>query len=189
MIRRIALSLLVFAAAAGSAAAQEKSPSNYVPGRELLAEETFQQLVDMSSTLDMMNLAVDVSYGERLIEDHPDLWTAVLENVIFDYCNISDSLMTLENYRVKHFLGIKRYTRRSFPEWDELGRLYSARRTVLENTEDNAQPLHLVSNPLPSGRRLRLEKIEPLRNETVLRVSGYRPGGPFSPPGGVFGRR
>ena len=173
MIRRIALTLLVFAAAAGSAAAQEKSPSNYVPGRELLAEETFQQLVDMSSTLDMMNLAVDVTYGEKLMDDHPDLWTAVLENVIFDYCNISDSLMTLENFRVKHFLGIKRYTRRSFPEWDELGRLYAARRAVLEDTELDAQPLHLVGDPLPPERglpRLLLKKIEPLRDETVLRV-------------------
>ncbi|MBR5076068.1 MAG: hypothetical protein IKX28_03535 [Bacteroidales bacterium] len=173
MIRRIALTLLVFAAAAGSAAAQEKSPSNYVPGRELLAEETFQQLVDMSSTLDMMNLAVDVTYGEKLMDDHPDLWTAVLENVFFDYCNISDSLMTLENYRVKHFLGIKRYTRRSFPEWDELGRLYTARRAVLEDAALDVQPLHLVVDPLAPERglpRLLLKKIEPLRDETVLRV-------------------
>ena len=176
MIKRIAFTFLVFAAVAGSAAAQEKSPSNYAPGREALAQETFQKLVDIASTLDLLNLAVDLSKGSNLAEDHPDLWTAVLENILFDYCNVSDDLLTVENYRVKNYFGIKHHTLRSFPEWDELGQNYTAQRIVLENADEKAPRLYLVSDPLPLGSpRLRAKKIEALQNETVLIPRKPRP--------------
>ena len=177
MIKRIAFTLLVLAAAAGSAAAQEKSPSNYAPGREALAEETFRRLIDVSSTLDMLNLAADVSYGGKITEDHPDLLTAMLENIIFDYCHVSDSLMTLENFRVKNSLGVKHYTLRSSREWDELGQRYRMQRALLENIDRNAPPLHLVSDPLtPKGLpELELKKIKPLRDDAAHIVVERRP--------------
>ena len=168
MIKQIAFTILVLAAAAVGTAAQEKSPSNYVPGREDLAVTTFQKLVDISSSLDMLNLAVDLSNGGKIVEDHPYLLTAVLENIIFDYCNVSDSLMSPENLRVKSLLGTKYYTLRSFPEWDELGRLYSGQRTVLESIGKQDPPLHLVSDPLQGAVRLQPKKIKPLRDEIVL---------------------
>ena len=170
MIKRIAFTLLLIAAAVVSAAAQEKTPSYYAPGREALAEETFQKLIDSSTMLDMMNLAADVSYCGRITEYHPDLMTAVLENIIFDYCKVSDSLMTVENLRVKKLLGIKHYTYRSFPEWDELGRLYAGRRAELENLEGKTPPLHLVNDYLTTDEGLpilRLKKIKALQMASI----------------------
>lgn len=168
MIRKIAFTLLVLAVAAFSAAAQEESPSNYVPGREALAVESFQKLVEKASSLDILNLAVDLSYGDELVEEHPYLLTAVLENVFFDYCNISDSLRTLENLRVQELLGMKDYTRKTTEEWDEIGRLYTRQRAVLENLAEKDPPLHLVSDPLQGSPRLQVKKIKALRDEIVL---------------------
>ena len=168
MIRKIAFTLLVLAVAAVSAAAQEESPSDYVPGREALAVETFQKLVDMASSLDILNLAVDLSSGDELVEEHPYLLTAVLENVFFDYCHVSDSLRTLENLRVQELLGIKDYTRKTSEDWDELGRIYARQRAVLENIVEKDPPLHLVSDPLQGYPRLQVKKIKALRDEIVL---------------------
>ena len=148
MIRRIALVLLFFAAVVVNASAQVKSPSNYAPGREKLAEDTFRKLVDIAPLLDKMNLAGDLAIGDRVIEDHPTLRTALLENLFFDYCNISDSLKTVENVRVTNFMDRHRFTNRHFPEWDELGRLYAAQRASIENLGDNPQPLIPAGDPL-----------------------------------------
>lgn len=147
MIRRIALMLLL-AAVVVNASAQTKTPSHYAPGRERLAEDTFRKLVDMAPLLDKMNLAGDLAIGDRVIEDHMHLRTALLENLLFDYCNISDTLKTVENYRVTNFMQRHRFTNRHFPEWDELGRLYTGQRATLENTGQHPQPLYLVGNPL-----------------------------------------
>ena len=175
MIRKIAFTLLVLAVAAVSAAAQEESPSDYVPGREALAVETFQKLVDMASSLDILNLAVDLSSGDELVEEHPYLLTAVLENVFFDYCHVSDSLRTLENLRVQELLGIKDYTRKTSEDWDELGRIYARQRAVLENIVEKDPPLHLVSDPLQGSPRLQVKKIKALRDETTLIPRKPRP--------------
>ena len=105
-------------------------------------------LVEMAPLLDKMNLAGDLAIGDRVIEDHKYLRTALLENLLFDYCSISDTLKTVENYRVTHFMQRHRFTNRHFPEWEELGRLYTGQRAALENTGRHPQPLYLVGNPL-----------------------------------------
>ena len=170
MIRQIAISLLVFAAAAWAAPAQEFSPTASASTRRQLAEQTFQQLVDISPLLDQMNLAVDVTSGEHAIDGHPDLWAPLLENILFDYCNVSDSLKTIENFRVKSFDKVKRYTRHTHPEWDELGRSYAERRTRIEQLEALLSPLHLLSDPLPpDAPRLVAEKLAAPRRKILPR--------------------
>lgn len=162
MIRKIAILLLLLAAAAGNAPAQVQSPSIYAPGRERLANDTFRKLVDLAPLLDKMNLAGDLAIGDRILEDHPTLRTALLENLIFDYCNISDSLKTVENFRVTSFLQRHSFTFHSFPEWNELGRLYAGERAALEKTGENPLPLYLLSDPLaakPSYPRLWFEHL------------------------------
>ena len=131
-----------------NASAQVRSPSNYAPGRERLAEDTFRKLVDMAPLLDKMNLAGDLAIGDRVIEDHWHLRTALLENLFFDYCNISDTLKTVENFRVTNFMQRHRFTNRHFTEWDELGKFYTAQRAAIENSGIHPQPLYLVGNPL-----------------------------------------
>lgn len=185
MIRKIAFSLLFLAAVAVNASAQAKSPSNYAPGREALANDTFRELVEMCPLLDKMNLAGDLAIGDRLIENLPHLRTALLENLIFDYCNISDSLKTVENFRVGNIFQRSSFTNKSTLQWNELGQLYATRRAGLENLGKNPSPLHLVGNPL-SGRptRLRLPQLGQKQGDLAPR----RPAPPVPDTGKQKGR-
>lgn len=185
MIKQIAIALLALAAVAGAASAQEPSPTDTLSGREQLAVDSFQRLVDMSSLLDQINLAADLTCSETDIEGHPDLWTPLVENILFDYCNVSDSLKTVENFRATHFDQRKHYTLRSSPQWDELGRLYARQRAELEKFGMYPSPLHLISDPLARGRdlaRLMVNKLTyPRRNlapKTEIRISQTLPDKP-----------
>ena len=162
MTRRTVLLFLFLAAAAFSAPAQVQTPSNYAPGREQLAEDTFRKLVEMAPLLDKMNLAGDLATGDRIIEGHIHLRTALLENLLFDYCNISDSLKTVENHRVTHFIQRRRFTNHSSLQWNELGRSYALQRAALENLGKKPLPLYLDGNPLSQDAhlpRLRWDKL------------------------------
>ena len=181
MIRQIAFSLFILAAAAWTAPAQEPSPTGAASARRQLAEETFQQLVDLSPLLDQLNLAVDLSSGEHAIDGHPDLWAPLLENIFFDYCNISDSLKTIENLRARNFDKVKRYTRHTHQEWDELGRRYAERRAAMEDLRNPIpSPLHLLSDPLTTfAPRLVFENLPQPRRDLQPRPSN--PQDPQSP--------
>lgn len=131
MLKKIILLTAFLVLVAGSAFAQEKSVARYAPGREQLAEDTFRQLVQMSSNYDQLNMAADLATCEKAIKDHPELFTAMLENFIFAYCHVPDSLKTPENLLVNKLDGKSYYTLRSDEKWDELGAVYSEKRMAI----------------------------------------------------------
>ena len=113
---------------AGSLLAQDRAPARYAPGREQLAEDTFKQLVEISSGYDQLNMAADLAACTKAIEDYPDLRAALLENFIFAYCHVPDSLKTEENFLVNKLDGKRFYAARSNEKWNELGEIYLAKR-------------------------------------------------------------
>ena len=113
---------------AGSALAQNPHAPRYAPGREKLAEETFKQLVAISSGYDQLNLATDLASSQKAIEAYPELRAAMLENFIFAYCQVPDSLKTAENILVNQLDGKSYYTARTNAKWNELGEAYCAKR-------------------------------------------------------------
>lgn len=121
---------------AGSAFAQAKTNARYAPGREKLAEETFKQLVAISSGYDQLNLATDLAASQKAIEDYPELRAAMLENFIFAYCQVPDSLKTAENLLVNQLDGKSFYTARSNEKWNELGEVYTAKRREIRREYD-----------------------------------------------------
>lgn len=112
---------------ATGAFAQNKTVARYAPGREKLAEDTFKQLVAISSGYDQLNLATDLAASQKAIEEFPELRAAMLENFIFAYCQVPDSLKTAENILVNKLDGKSFYTARSNEKWNELGEVYSAK--------------------------------------------------------------
>lgn len=112
----------------GSLLAQDRAPARYAPGREQLAEDTFKQLVEISSGYDQLNMAADLAACTKAIEDYPDLRAALLENFIFAYCHVPDSLKTEENFLVNKLDGKRFYAARSNEKWNELGEIYLAKR-------------------------------------------------------------
>lgn len=161
MIKRTAVFFFCLLAAAYIAPAQVKSPSNYAPGREALASDTFKELVEMSSLLDKMNLAHDLASGDRLIAGHAGMRTALLENIIFAYCDVSDSLKTVENLRVSHLIQRQHYSHYASAEWEALGRNYAAARAAIEYRGAAPVLLLLPADPLascPEEPRIRWER-------------------------------
>lgn len=127
-MKKALILLASLALMAGTALAQDKSNARYAPGREKLAEETFKQLVAISSGYDQLNLATDLAASQRAIENYPELRAAMLENFIFAYCHVPDSLKTSENLLVNKLDGKSYYTARSNEKWNELGEAYTAKR-------------------------------------------------------------
>ena len=127
-MKKALILLAALALMAGSALAQNKSGARYAPGREKLAEETFKQLVAISSGYDQLNLATDLAASQKAIEEYPELRAAMLENFIFAYCHVDDSLKTAENLLVNKLDGMSFYTARSNEKWNELGEVYTAKR-------------------------------------------------------------
>jgi len=127
-MKKVLILLAALALMAGSAFAQNKSGARYAPGREKLAEETFKQLVAISSGYDQLNLATDLAASQKAIEEYPELRAAMLENFIFAYCHVDDSLKTAENLLVNKLDGMSFYTARSNEKWNELGEVYTAKR-------------------------------------------------------------
>ncbi|MBO7575308.1 MAG: hypothetical protein J6S99_05830 [Bacteroidales bacterium] len=127
-MKKALILLAALALMAGSAFAQNKSGARYAPGREKLAEETFKQLVAISSGYDQLNLATDLAASQKAIEEYPELRAAMLENYIFAYCHVDDSLKTAENLLVNKLDGMSFYTARSNEKWNELGEVYTAKR-------------------------------------------------------------
>ena len=122
---------VTFLLLAASAFAQDRMPS-YAPGREQLAEDTFKQLVEISSSYDQLNMAADLAACTKAIEDYPDLRAALLENFIFAYCHVPDSLKTEENFLVNKLDGKRFYAARSNEKWNQLGEVYLAKRMEME---------------------------------------------------------
>lgn len=116
---------------AGTVSAQDRA-ARYAPGREQLAEDTFKQLVEISSGYDQLNMAADLAACTKAIEDYPDLRAALLENFIFAYCHVPDSLKTEENFLVNKLDGKRFYAARSNAKWNELGEIYLAKRMEIE---------------------------------------------------------
>ena len=127
-MKKALILLAALALMAGSAFAQNKSGARYAPGREKLAEETFKQLVAISSGYDQLNLATDLAASQKAIEEYPELRAAMLENFIVAYCHVDDSLKTAENLLVNKLDGMSFYTARSNEKWNELGEVYTAKR-------------------------------------------------------------
>lgn len=105
---------------------------SYAPGREKLAEETFQKLVNIVTGSNMLNLASDYADCMKAIEAQPELRTAVLENILFDYCNVPDELKTEENRVAFEICAKSYYTLRERPEWNTIGAEYVEARKVIE---------------------------------------------------------
>ena len=131
MIKK-AILLLTLALLAGTAFAQDQFSANYAPGREQLAEDTFKQLGEISSGYDQLNMAADLAACTKAIEDYPDLRAALLENFIFAYCHVPDSLKTEENFLVNKLDGKRFYAARSNEKWNELGEVYLAKRMEIK---------------------------------------------------------
>ncbi len=127
MIKKVLLSVSLILLA-GSLLAQDRTAARYAPGREQLAEDTFKQLVEMSSSYDQLNMAADLAACTKAIEDYPDLRAALLENFIFAYCHVPDSLKTEENLLVNQLDGKRFYAARSNEKWTALGEVYLAKR-------------------------------------------------------------
>ncbi|GEM_PF-3910043 len=117
---------------AGSLLAQDRTAARYAPGREQLAEDTFKQLVEISSGYDQLNMAADLAACTKAIEDYPELRAALLENFIFAYCHVPDSLKTEENFLVNKLDGKRFYAARSNEKWTELGEAYLAKRMEIK---------------------------------------------------------
>lgn len=132
MIKKATLLLVTLVLAAGSAIAQDRSAARYASGREQLAEDTFKQLVEISSGYDQLNMAADLAACTKAIEDYPDLRAALLENFIFAYCHVPDSLKTEENFLVNKLDGKRFYAARSNEKWTELGEVYLAKRMEIK---------------------------------------------------------
>lgn len=125
--------IAVLGLAAGSVLAQDiKFPTNYTPGREKLAESIFEELTVLCTGSNALCLASDYIDSMDAIKDHPELRTAIIENYIFDYCNVGDNLKTQENIQAQEFEGKSYYTLRFREEWDELGKKYTELRLALE---------------------------------------------------------
>ena len=77
MIRKATILSVTLVLLAGTAMAQNRS-ARYAPGREQLAEDTFKQLVEMSSSYDQLNMAADLADCQKAIEDYPELRAALL---------------------------------------------------------------------------------------------------------------
>lgn len=111
---------------------------SYAPGREKLAEETFQKLAKTVTGSNMLNLASDYADCMKAIEAQPELRTAVLENILFDYCNVPNELKTEENRVAFGICAKSYYTLRERPEWDAIGAEYvEARKEIEKQNEDN----------------------------------------------------
>ena len=136
MIKK-AILLLTLALLAGTAFAQDQFSANYAPGREQLAEDTFKQLVEISSGYDQLNMAADLASCTKAIEDYPELRAALLENFIFAYCHVPESLKTEENILVNKLDGKRFYTVRSNEKWNELGAVYYTKRLEVEEKSSN----------------------------------------------------
>jgi len=133
MIKKFILPLLaVLLTASVLLFAQDKPKANYAPGREQLAEKTFRELVPMIGGISALALAGDLEDCMKAIADYPDLKTAVYENIIFDFCNIADSLKTDENRRAESLAGISYFTLKNNDDWNALGERYVAARLQLE---------------------------------------------------------
>lgn len=117
---------------AGTLLAQDRTAARYAPGREQLAEDTFKQLVEISSGYDQLNMAADLAACTKAIEDYPELRAALLENFIFAYCHVPDSLKTEENFLVNKLDGKRFYAARSNEKWTELGEVYLAKRMEIK---------------------------------------------------------
>lgn len=106
--------------------AQEKAfRVNYTPERIRLAEDTFRELAAACTGSNALNLQSDFI-------DSMELRTAIIENYIFDYCNIDDSFKTEENILAQKYEGKSYYTLRERPEWNEIGKQYEEKRKTIE---------------------------------------------------------
>lgn len=124
---------IMLSLAAWPLCAQEKAfRVNYTPERIQLAEDTFRKLVAACTGSNALNLQSDFIDSMELIRDHPELRTAILENYIFDYCNVDDSFKTEENILAQKFEGKSYYTLRERPEWNEIGKQYEEKRKTIE---------------------------------------------------------
>lgn len=130
-MKKIILFFLPLVLCTGIASAQVKT--NYAPGRDELAEKTFKELVDLCTGSNALNLASDYADAMKAIEEYPELKTAVLENILFDYCKVPDSFKTEENKRAAELDGKSWYTLRERPEWNTLGEKYIKQRQEIEN--------------------------------------------------------
>ena len=138
MLKRFFTLIAVLGLAAGTALAQDiKFSTNYAPGREKLAESVFKELSGLCTGSNALNLTSDFIDSMDAIKDHPELRTAILENYIFDYCNVEDALKTEENIKAQEFEGKSYYTLRFREEWGELGKKYTELRLALEKENAN----------------------------------------------------
>jgi len=113
-------------------AAPVRDNGDYAARRLSLAEETFQEIAAMCAGSDQFNLAADYVDCDRAVEARPDLRAAMLENIIFDYCNVSDSLKTDENREAWTLCGKSYFALRDRDAWNELGARYVEKRQELE---------------------------------------------------------
>lgn len=111
---------------------------SYAPGREKLAEETFQKLAKIVNGSNMLSLASDYADCMKAIEGQPELKTAVIENIIFDYCNVPDELKTEENRVAFKICKMSYYTLQDRPEWDAIGVEYVEARRKIEGGSSSA---------------------------------------------------
>ena len=132
MIKKATTFFVTLVLLAGSVLAQDKCNARYAPGREQLAEDTFKQLVEISSGYDQLNMAADLAACSKAIEDYPELRAALLENFIFAYCHVPDSLKTEENLLVNKLDGKRFYAARFNDKWNELGEVYLAKRMEMK---------------------------------------------------------
>lgn len=102
------------------------------PERTKLAEQTYEALMKASSGYDQLNINADRAYYQKELKDHPELFTALYENIIFDYCKVDASLKDDENRKVEELTGKTWYTVRSFPEWLAIGKEYVKKRSEID---------------------------------------------------------
>ena len=110
---------------------------DYAARRQALAEQTFKELVELCGGSDQLNLASDYVACERAIEGRKDLRAAMLENILFDYCNVPDSLKTEENRVALELCGMSYFTLREKEAWNELGVRYIEKRLELDRSREN----------------------------------------------------
>lgn len=110
---------------------------DYAARRLALAEQTFKELVELCGGSDQLNLASDYVACERAIEGRKDLRAAMLENILFDYCNVPDSLKTEENREAFELCDMSYFTLREKEAWNELGVRYIEKRLELDRSREN----------------------------------------------------
>lgn len=117
------------------AAQNDGKEYSYSVKRMALAMKTFKELAAMCAGSDQYNLATDYLDCDKAVEGRDDLRAAMLENIIFDYCNVPDSLKTNENREAWELCGKSYFTLRERECWFELGRSYLDARLLLEAEE------------------------------------------------------